>query len=43
MKSFSSITRHALSALVAVAITATLLVSSFATTPERVALTTVIA
>jgi hypothetical protein len=43
MSTYSNLVRHALSAVAALAITAGLLVGSFATAPQRTAVTTVLA
>ncbi len=43
MTAYSNIARHALAAVAAVAITASLLVASFTTAPQRTAVITVIA
>jgi len=43
MSTFSNIARNAFAAAAAIAITASLLVGSFATAPQRTAVTTVIA
>jgi len=43
MSAFSNLARHAFSAAAALAITASLLVGSFATAPQRTAVTTVLA